>query len=139
MLKKLILTASMLCMYIHVQAQSVFDTMNTWVGEELAYQQAAQSGKLVFVDFHGDWCTNCKAFQKMTQEDQALNEALQNAVLYKVYDTSAEFEKYRNDERFPELKIGIPFFLITDAQGNVIYKTNDYTKTEEMMLFLEDV
>ncbi|MEK6480461.1 cytochrome c biogenesis protein CcdA [Catalinimonas sp. 4WD22] len=111
--------------------------LSWYLDKELAYQQAAQSGKLVFVDFHGDWCTNCKAFQKMTQEDKALNEALQNAVLYKVYDTSAEFEKYRNDERFPELKIGIPFFLITDAEGNVIYKTNDYTKTEEMMLFLE--
>jgi thiol:disulfide interchange protein DsbD len=111
--------------------------LSWYLDKELAYQQAAQSGKLVFVDFHGDWCTNCKAFQKMTQEDKALNEALQNAVLYKVYDTSAEFEKYRNDERFPELKIGIPFFLITDAAGNVIYKTNDYTKTEEMMLFLE--
>jgi len=111
--------------------------LSWYLDKELAYQQAAQSGKLVFVDFHGDWCTNCKAFQKKTQEDQDLNEALQNAVLYKVYDTSAEFEKYRNDERFPELKIGIPFFLITDAEGNVIYKTSDYTKTDEMMLFLE--
>ena len=113
--------------------------LSWYLDKELVYQQAAQSGKLVFVDFHGDWCTNCKAFQKKTQEDQDLNEALQNAVLYKVYDTSAEFEKYRNDERFPELKIGIPFFLITDADGNVIYKTNDYTKTDEMMLFLEEV
>lgn len=113
--------------------------LSWYLDKGLAYQQAAQSGKLVFVDFHGDWCTNCKAFQKMTQEDKTLNEALQNAVLYKVYDTSAEFEKYRNDERFPELKIGIPFFLITDAEGNVIYKTNDYTRTDEMMLFLEEL
>ncbi|MDO6437814.1 cytochrome c biogenesis protein CcdA [Cyclobacterium sp. 1_MG-2023] len=109
----------------------------TWyLNKEAAYQKAAETGKLVFVDFHGDWCTNCKAFQKNTQEDEALNSALQNAILYKVYDTSPEFEKYRNDPRFPELKVGLPFFLITDGTGNVIYKTNDYTKTEEMQLFL---
>lgn len=107
-----------------------------YLNKEAAYQKAAETGKLVFVDFHGDWCTNCKTFQAETQSDMALNSALQNAVLYKVYDTSAEFETYRNDPRFPELKVGIPFFLITDAKGNVIYKTNDYTKTEEMQLFL---
>lgn len=109
----------------------------TWyLNKEAAYQKASETGKLVFVDFHGDWCTNCKAFQKNTQTDEALNAALQNAILFKVYDTSSEFEKYRNDPRFPELKVGLPFFLITDAKGNVIYKTNDFTKTEEMQLFL---
>ncbi|EPR69595.1 cytochrome c biogenesis protein CcdA [Cyclobacterium qasimii] len=110
--------------------------LSWYLNKEVAYQKAAETGKLVFVDFHGDWCTNCKAFQKNTQEDKALNTSLQNAILYKVYDTSPEFEKYRNDPRFPELKVGIPFFIITDASGNVIYKTNDYTKTDEMQLFL---
>jgi len=118
------------------------------VGDELATTSGVGSyfflllggaGKLVFVDFHGDWCTNCKAFQQMTQEDAQLNQALQNAVLYKVYDTSTVFEKYRNDKRFPELKIGLQLFLITDEEGNVIFKTNDYTKREEMMLFLKEV
>lgn len=109
----------------------------TWyLNKEAAYEKAAETGKPVFVDFHGDWCTNCKVFQANTQTDQELNAALQNAVLYKVYDTSVEFEKYRNDPRFPELKVGLPFFLITDARENVVYKTNDFTKTEEMQLFL---
>lgn len=109
----------------------------TWyLNKEAAYQKAAETGKLVFVDFHGDWCTNCKAFQKQTQTDKELNAALQNAVLYKVYDTSPAFDEYSNDPLFPELKVGLPFFLITDAQENVVYKTNDFTKTEEMQLFL---
>ncbi|MGJ3235853.1 protein-disulfide reductase DsbD family protein [Marivirga sp.] len=110
----------------------------TWyLNKEDAYKKASETGKLVFVDFHGDWCTNCKAFQKQTQSDNDLNDALQNAILYKVYDTSEEFTKYRNDSRFPELKVGLPFFLITDAKENIIYKTNDFTKTEEMQLFLD--
>ncbi len=109
----------------------------TWyLNKEAAYQKAAETGKLVFVDFHRDRCTNCVAFQKQTQSDAALNAALQNAILYKVYDTSTKFEKYRNDPRFPELKVGLPFFLITDAKENVIYKTNDFKKTDEIKLFL---
>lgn len=110
----------------------------TWhLSKTKAYEEAAQTGKYVFIDFYGDWCTNCKVFQENTLSDQQLNDALQNAVLYKVYDTSPEFETYKVDSRFPELKIGLPFFLITDATGNVLYKTNDLTQTEEMILFLE--
>lgn len=111
----------------------------TWyTDKEAAYEEARKKGKLVFLDFHGNWCTNCKAFQKLTQEDEGLNEALQNAVLYKVYDTSEEFKKYREDPRFPELKVGLPFFVITDTDGNMLYKTNDYLKTDEMALFLSE-
>lgn len=111
----------------------------TWFTEkEAAYAEAKKSGKLVFLDFHGNWCTNCKAFQKLTQEDEELNQALQNAVLYKIYDTSEEFKTYRDDPRFPELKVGLPFFVITDTEGNMLYKTNDYLKTEEMILFLTE-
>jgi thiol:disulfide interchange protein DsbD len=110
----------------------------TWhLNKSNAYEQAGQTGKYVFIDFYGDWCTNCKVFEEKTISDQELNGALQNAVLYKVYDTSPEFETYKADPRFPELKIGLPFFLITDASGNVLYKTNDLTQTEEMILFLE--
>ncbi|WP_373495451.1 protein-disulfide reductase DsbD family protein [Aquiflexum sp.] len=108
-----------------------------YLNKEAAYAKAGETGKLVFVDFHADWCTNCKAFQEKTQKNVELNSALQNAVLYKVYDTSPEFDKYRNDPRYPELQIGIPFFLITDASGDVLYKTNDFTRTEDMILFLE--
>jgi thiol:disulfide interchange protein DsbD len=111
--------------------------LNWHLDKEAAYQEAKKTGKLVFVDFHADWCTNCKAFQEKTQTDSALNKALQRTVLYKVYDTSLAFEAYKADPRFPELKVGIPFFIITDAAGNVLYKTSDYTQTDEMILFLD--
>ena len=120
---------------------SVFEQKGklTWyIDKETAYDEAKKKGKLVFLDFHGNWSTNCKAFQKLTQEDEELNEALQNAVLYKVYDTSEEFKNYRVDPRFPELKVGLPFFVITDTDGNMLYKTNDYLKTDEMALFLSE-
>lgn len=111
----------------------------TWyLDKDAAYAAAAQRGKSVFVDFHADWYTNCKAFQKRTQSDAALNAALSGAVLLKVYDTSLLFQTYKNDARFPELRVGLPFFVITDSNGSLIYKTSDFTKTQEMVLFLEN-
>ena len=109
----------------------------TWyLDKDAAYAAAAKSGQPVFVDFHGDWCTNCAAFQDRALSDAQLNGALQRSVLLKVRDTTALFERYRNDPRFPELKVGLPFFVITNAGGELLYKTSDYTKSDEMVLFL---
>lgn len=109
----------------------------TWyLDKSAAYAAAQQKGKPVFIDFHGDWCTNCKAFQETTQSNPVLNEALQNAILLKVYDGSPTFQQYAADARFPELKVGLPFFIITDKEENLLYKTNDYLKVDEMTLFL---
>lgn len=109
----------------------------TWhLDKESAYAEAALTGRPVFVDFHGDWCTNCKAFAERTLSDQTLNAALAGAVLLKVRDNTALFKVYRDDPRFPELKVGLPFFVITDAAGDLLYKTSDFTKTSEMALFL---
>lgn len=109
----------------------------TWyLDPEAAYAAAKKSGKPVFVDFYGDWCANCKAFEALAESDASLRAALQDAVLLKVYDTSPLFRSYRDDPRFPELRVGLPFFLITNPEGDVLYKTSDFTKTDEMVLFL---
>lgn len=109
----------------------------TWyLDKAAAYAAAKERNKPVFIDFHGDWCTNCKEFQKTTQTNAALNAALKGAVLLKMYDGTLPFNKYAADPRFPELKVGLPFFIITDKDENLLYKTNDYLKTDEMMMFL---
>ena len=111
----------------------------TWhLDRELAYRKAKERGKKVFVDFSACWCANCKEFARVSQENTGFNKALSNAVLLKVSESTPLFETYEKDSRFPELKIGLPFFVITDADGNLIYKTNDYLKTEQMAMFLED-
>lgn len=110
----------------------------TWhLNKEAAYEEARKTGKNVFIDFYANWCTNCKAFEKMTHEDEELIASMKNAVLLKIYDTTEEFRNYSDDARFPELKVGLPFFVITDTEGELVYKTNDYLKTDEMKLFLE--
>ncbi len=111
----------------------------TWyLDKNAAYAVAARTGQPVFADFHGDWCTNCEAFQKQTLADKRLNDALARSVLLKVRDTTALFEEYRRDPRFPELKVGLPFFIITDAKEQLLYKTSDYTNSKEMALFLPE-
>jgi len=109
----------------------------TWhLDEEAAYAAAKRSGKPVFIDFYGDWCSNCKAFEELTVSDPDLNDALKEAVLLKIYDTSPTFERYRDDPRFPELRVGLPFFLITTPDRELLFKTSDFTQTDEMALFL---
>ena len=109
----------------------------TWyLNKADAIKAAHEQGKPIFVDFFAYWCANCKAFEHLALTDRALIDGLKQAVLLKIYDTDPEFKGFQNDSRYPELKVGLPFFIITDAEDHLIYKTSDYTHTEEMLLFL---
>ncbi len=109
----------------------------TWyLNREDAVKAAREQGKLIFVDFFAYWCSNCKAFEHLAETNPALIAGLKQAVLLKIYDTDPEFKGFQNDSRYPELKVGLPFFIVTDTEDHLIYKTSDYTRTEEMLLFL---
>lgn len=107
-----------------------------YLEKDAAYAKAKRTGKPVFIDFFGEWYTNCKAFEASLRSNDRLRSALDSAVLLKVYYGSELFQEYRADSRLPELGVGLPFFLITDATGNVLYKTTDFTRADDMMLFL---
>lgn len=109
----------------------------TWyLNREDAIKAAREQGKPIFVDFFAYWCANCKEFEKLTESKRELIEGLKHAVLLKIYDTDPEFKTFQGDSRYPELKVGLPFFVIMDADDHLIYKTSDYTRTDEMLLFL---
>lgn len=102
--------------------------------KEEVYRIAKETGKPIFIDFYADWCTNCREFQKLTLSNKEWNETFKNkAILWKVYDTDPIFEEFANNPNYPELKIGLPFFLILDANGKMIYKSNDYLDTKGMI------
>jgi thiol:disulfide interchange protein DsbD len=108
----------------------------------LARQQASAEQKPLFVDFYANWCANCKAFGRLTLRDTALNTALQDAVLIKVYDTDADFKMFQQDSRFPELRgVGgqpfLPLFAIYSPQGEFVWKGQDYQAVGTMIAQLE--
>ncbi|GBF51481.1 cytochrome C biogenesis protein transmembrane region [Leptospira ryugenii] len=105
---------------------------------EAAKQKAQTEGKKIFIDFYADWCTNCKEFQKLTLTNVDLNQALaKDAILLKVYDTDPIFEEFANNPNYKELQIGLPFFLVLDSQGKMVYKTNNYLASKEMIKALQ--
>jgi thiol:disulfide interchange protein DsbD len=109
----------------------------TWyLNREDAVKAAREQGKPIFVDFFAYWCANCKEFEHLTQTDRELIDGLKKVVLLKIYDNDPEFKQFQNDKRFPELKVGLPFFVIADADNHLLYKTSDYTRTDEMVLFM---
>ncbi len=93
---------------------------------------AKKEKKPIFIDFYAEWCANCKDFNNLLQTNQKLQSALDKAILLKIYDTDPEFEDFSHDTRFPELKIGLPFFVVLDHKGKLIWKTTNYRDTKGM-------
>lgn len=102
-----------------------------------ALEESAKEGRPLFIDFSAPWCVNCKEFEKLTRSNAKLNEALSRSVLCNIQDTAPDFKKFQADSRFPELKVGLPFFVVMDSKGNLLFKTSDYTRVDDMALFLE--
>ena len=107
-----------------------------------ARQLAHAESKPLFVDFYATWCANCKAFNRLALKHEALNEALQQAVLIKIYDTDPDFKTFQQDEHFPELRgVGgqpfLPLFAIYSPQGEFLWKGQDYQAAKTMIAQLE--
>ncbi|NUM42479.1 MAG: thioredoxin family protein [Leptospiraceae bacterium] len=105
---------------------------------KMVFEKAREENKKIFIDFYADWCSNCKKFQSLTLSDKELNHALSETILYKIYDTDPEFEEYAKQKEYSELKIGLPFFVILDKEGKLIFKTTDYLRTRDMIRFLKE-
>lgn len=108
----------------------------------LAQERARVEGKPLFVDFYATWCANCKAFQRLAESNDQLNNALQQAVLVKIYDTDEIFETFQRDESYPELGgVGgqpfLPLFAIYSGQGALRWKGQDYRAITTIVSQLE--
>ena len=109
---------------------------------ELAQETARTERKPLFVDFYATWCANCKAFQRLAERNEQLNNALQEAVLVKIYDTDQDFETFQRDKNYPELGgVGgqpfLPLFAIYSHQGALHWKGQNYRAVNTMVSQLE--
>ena len=107
-----------------------------------AQETARTEGKPLFVDFYATWCANCKAFQRLAVRNDQLNNALQQAVLVKIYDTDEVFESFQRDKNYPELGgVGgqpfLPLFAIYSDQGTLHWKGQNYRAVNTMVSQLE--
>lgn len=107
-----------------------------------ARQLARTESKPLFVDFYATWCANCKAFNSLALKHKELNQALQKAILIKIYDTDPDFKTFQQDQRLPELRgVGgqpfLPLFVIYSPQGEFLWKGQDYQAANTMIAQLE--
>ena len=109
---------------------------------DVARDTAKAEGKPLFVDFYATWCANCKAFQRLAVRNEELNNALQDAVLVKIYDTDEDFGTFQEDRNYPELGgVGgqpfLPLFAIYSDQGTLHWKGQNYRAVSTMVSQLE--
>ena len=92
---------------------------------EAAVQEARESGKHVFLQVGGNWCSWCIKFHRYIEGDAQLD-SLQKAgyVVRKVnYSRENMNEAVMADLAFPQ-RFGFPVFVILDGEGRRIHTQN---------------
>jgi thiol:disulfide interchange protein DsbD len=106
-----------------------------------ALTAAAQSNRLVFVDFTGYTCTNCRWMESNMFSRPEIAGSLSRYVLSRLF-TDGEGAMYERQQKFQEDRFGtvaLPLYAIVDAQGNTIRTFSGLTRSPaEFLAFLQD-
>jgi len=103
----------------------------------IAWMLSRESGRPLLIDFFANWCDPCHKWNRQAVEHTDLNAALQKAVLARVHDTDPAFDAFSEHPAYAGLRIGLPYFLIIDSNGKILYQSNDYRDTEGMIKALD--
>ncbi|MEX2110109.1 MAG: cytochrome c biogenesis protein CcdA [Gemmatimonadaceae bacterium] len=105
-----------------------------------ALAAARATGKLVFLDFTGYTCTNCRWMEANVFTDPAVERELQRFVLTRLY-TDGEGELYEQQQAFQERTFGtvaLPLYAVVDADGKVLGTLSGVTRKPAVFIaFLE--
>jgi thiol:disulfide interchange protein DsbD len=98
-------------------------TLPTWLLNDYdgALKTARTSRKLVFVDFTGYTCTNCRWMEANIFNRPDVGAELGQFVLARLY-TDGEGEMYERQQAFQEQTFGtvaLPLYAVVDADGKV--------------------
>jgi thiol:disulfide interchange protein len=98
-------------------------TVPTWMLNDYdgALRTARTSGKLVFVDFTGYTCTNCRWMEANIFNRPDVGAELGRFVLARLY-TDGDGEMYERQQSFQEQKFGtvaLPLYAVVDSEGKV--------------------
>ena len=117
-------------------------TMPTWLLNDYdgALKAARTSGKLVFVDFTGYTCTNCRWMEANIFSRPDVGAELGQFVLARLY-TDGEGEIYERQQAFQEQAFGtvaLPLYAVVDADGKVRSTFTGLTRNPaEFIAFLQ--
>lgn len=104
-----------------------------------ALAAAGREGKLVFIDFTGYTCTNCRWMEANMFTRPEVKLALSGFVLSRLF-TDGEGEVYEKQQEFQEERFGtiaLPLYAVVDAEGNTIETFSGLTRdTREFLSFL---
>ena len=104
-----------------------------------ALAAARASGKLVFVDFTGYTCTNCRWMEANMFSRADVSASLNNYVLSRLY-TDGEGVLYEAQQEFQERQFGtvaLPLYAIVDASGRSVRTFSGLTRNpREFLAFL---
>ncbi|HEY8938554.1 MAG TPA: thioredoxin family protein [Cellvibrio sp.] len=90
---------------------------------EAAKKDAKASGKLILVEFGGDWCVWCHRIEKFITSNPEINSGIDDVFIFLKVNVSDDNKNDQFVSQFPEIK-GYPFFAITDSNGKVIGTQN---------------
>ncbi|MCE9501878.1 MAG: thioredoxin family protein [Leptospira sp.] len=90
-----------------------------------AFRTAERENRKIFLFFAADECKACEEFLLYPEKSPEVREIFQKYILLKVKTSDPEFENFKNDDRFPELKIKFPFFAIMNSSEELLFKSFD--------------
>jgi len=129
--------------YANALAGSAGQAQLQWIlnDQAKAVAAAAQSRRLVFVDFTGYTCTNCRWMEANMFNRPDIAASLSNFVLSRLY-TDGEGEMYESQQRFQEERFGtvaLPLYAIVDGNGKTVRTFSGLTRSPAAFLaFLRD-
>jgi thiol:disulfide interchange protein len=112
-----------------------------WLENDLdgAFTRAKAEGKRVLVDFTGDSCTNCKWMKANMFVRPEISTVMKDMVLVELYTdrSDAAAKKYQKLEEDQFKTVAIPFYVLYDANRNVLATFADRTTDpKEYLAFL---
>jgi thiol:disulfide interchange protein DsbD len=106
-----------------------------------ALAAAAASDKLVFVDFTGYTCTNCRWMEANMFSRPEVRASLSRYVLSRLF-TDGEGEVYERQQKFQEDRFGtvaLPLYAIVDSSGRTVRTFSGLTRSSlEFIAFLRN-
>ena len=106
-----------------------------------ALATAAQNNQLVFIDFTGYTCTNCRWMEANMFARPEVSASLSKYVLSRLY-TDGEGDMYEKQQQFQEDKFGtvaLPLYAIVDSKGRTVRTFSGLTRSpREFLAFLRD-